>query len=168
MVDFALKIHQKIDLKNDKNLSTKKSISRFLQFFFSEFWLVLFAIFKCFYRPNIVKINVVLEDAQCSETDFCIPEFFCTTFNFWDISDFVFDIHSETVWVVCNPDSDANRWGSGPLSKSMRGPEAQYRWGCWRRSPIPKFFLMFKKILNSSKSWMHYEGKIQNRPCLKK
>ena len=60
----------------------------------------------------MVKNNVISEDAQCSETDFCVHEFFfCVTFSFSHVVDFVFDIHSELVWDLnfCEPDADANQ-----------------------------------------------------------
>ena len=62
--------------------------------FIFKLWLIFFTTFKCFYRPCMVK-NIVSKYAQCFETDFCVLEFFFATFSFWDIVDFVFDIHSE-------------------------------------------------------------------------
>ena len=37
----------------------------------------------------MVKNNIVSKDAQCYEMDFLVHEFFCATFSFWDMADFV-------------------------------------------------------------------------------
>ena len=69
------------------------------QFLFFEIWLILFSIFKCFYRPNMVKINCLKRCAMFWNRFLCSwVFFFCTTFSFWDIIEFVFDNHSELVW----------------------------------------------------------------------
>ena len=84
--------------------------------------------------------------------------FFCAIFSFWDMVDFVLNSGLGTceknVWDFCEPDSDANQWGWALNPKGTRA------WG--RSLPYIIFFL-----LNPSKSWMHYEGKIQNQPYLK-
>ena len=60
----------------------------------------------------MVKNNVLSKDAQCFETDSFLYSwvFFCATFSFWDVANFVFDINSELVWDFRDePDSDANQ-----------------------------------------------------------
>ena len=34
--------------------------------------------------------HIYRKDAHCSETDFLVHEFFCATFSFWDMNEFVF------------------------------------------------------------------------------
>ena len=68
------------------------------------------------YRPEkqLVKINQIYrKDADCSENYILVPEFFCATFNFWDIVDFdVYDLlYVKDLRDFCEPDSDANQWG---------------------------------------------------------
>ena len=72
--------------------------------------------------------------------------------------DFVFNSGLGSTYDFCNPDWDANKWGRAfnPAGSGACG-EWSFRWG--GRSPP-----YINEILNWSKLWMHYEGKIQNRP----
>ena len=45
---------------------------------------------------SVTYKNLVLKDAQCSETDFLVHEFFfCALHSFRDVVDFVFNVRSE-------------------------------------------------------------------------
>ena len=79
--------------------------------------------------------------------------FFLVFFCFRDMVDFVFNSGSFER-DFCEPDWDAN------MAQQVRGT---YKNGWLRRRRPPNM----KKILNSSKSWIHYEGKIENWPYLK-
>ena len=61
-----------------------KLIFRFL---FFELLMILYTILKCFNQPKNKKIYIFSEDAQCSDTDFLVHEFFCVIFSFWDMYD---------------------------------------------------------------------------------
>ena len=67
-------------------------------FLYFELWSIVFTIYE--YVNSILssvhlKEIIVLKDAQCSETDFFVSEFFCANFSFWDMVDFVLNIRSE-------------------------------------------------------------------------
>ena len=98
----------------------KNQFSDFCYFYFIELWFILFTILECFYRPNMVKSNVVSKDAQFSETDFLFV--FLYDF-FWDKIDFVFDVHSKLAWNIdfCEPDSDYNQRDKGSLNPKHVG-----------------------------------------------
>ena len=77
-----------------------------MRFLFFELWLILFIIFKCFLPTKYIKKNVS-KDGNVLKLIIVLIEFFCATFIFWDIVNFVFDIHS--VWDLrdfCEPDSE--------------------------------------------------------------
>ena len=65
--------------------------------------MTFFTIFNCFYRPNTENNNVVLKDAQCSETDFCVHDLFCAIFSFRDNVDFVFNSELSDSFLEANP-----------------------------------------------------------------
>ena len=68
--------------------STELNEKSIFWFSFFELWLIiLFTIFKCFYRPNMVKI---MSQKMCNvlKRIFVFMRFFCPTFSSWDIVDF--------------------------------------------------------------------------------
>ena len=74
--------------------TTEKLILRFL---FFELWLSLFTIFNCFYRQNMVKI-LSQKMRNVLKRIYCSWGLFCASISYWDIVDFVLDIHIELIW----------------------------------------------------------------------
>ena len=62
--------------------------------------MILFTIFKWFELTKILKKSVVSKDAQYSETDFWVHEFFLVrflVFELWSILYFTFVVHSRII-----------------------------------------------------------------------
>ena len=90
----------------------KNKFSDLCDFYFSELWVILFIIVKCFLPTRYIK-KKFSKDGNILELIIVFIEFFCVTFIFWDLVNFVFDIHSELVWDLRDffePDSDAIQW----------------------------------------------------------
>ena len=80
-----------------------------------------------FYRPKMVKNIVVLKDAQCSKSDFCIMIFFYPILSFWDMIDFVFTL-------VMHSGKNKLVWGLAPHIR---------RRGC---TPGPHMLLILRRL----------------------
>ena len=80
--------------------------------------------FSKIYQPKKMfkSGQIYRKDADCSENNFLIPDFFCTTFSLWEIIDYVYgrfwcmpqsmSFCKQKIWSdFCEPESDANQWG---------------------------------------------------------
>ena len=77
----------------------------------------------------------ISKDAQCSQTDFWVREFFCSIFSFLDMVDFEFNIRRELGKEILAslvqkrlPVLPVTLKGEGIQSKSMWGIWAKPRW----------------------------------------
>ena len=139
--------------------------NQFCHFYFFELWSILFTISKCIYRPK-------WKDAQFSETDFWVHDFFLRFlfFELWSILYFTFVIHSELRRI------QKYIYAKGALTPRFGG-RLRLRYPLWGLCPqTPDAF-----GLNPPSHWLAYKSGslnlvsespvnhcwIQNRPYLK-